>query len=560
MNDGRSAEAAARPPKKPRDLRLDFFRGLAMFIILMAHIPGNLWTLWSPARFGFSDATEIFVFCSGFASALAFGAVFQNRGFLLGTGRILYRIWQVYWCHIGIILVAATIAFSINHFGVGEEGRNYLARPYVVPIFNNTGEALFGLLTLTYVPGLFDILPMYLVILALIPAVMAAHRYGGPQGVAVLVLGMWVAATFAGLAYIAERDGEEYGGLAAMLAPIGEPLTFLNLPSNPFGRGVWFFNPFSWQLVFFTGFAFAMGWLPRPPVNKWLIRAAAAFLILSLPFAWYKLYAYLTGWWPEGLGGAFFWDTHETLQPLWTKTWFGVFRYLHFLSLAYLAWVAVGEGGWRLREGFSGRVYTADTWRRLGYGAAGLALLTVPYGWVEEIHRLAPGLERALLVVVPTVDGKWIGLFQILHLVSLFTAIWAAMGPERRMAALGPWFLRAVPVIRKVGTQSLAVFVVSIPLAVTLGWLLDLSDKSMLPVAAANIGGGCVLIAVAYIVGWFRKQPWRGPAPAAAAGQGTDRGRTGNDASGGTVAMKGGAVAAGGRDAQPASAMAAPRR
>ncbi|MEM9096562.1 MAG: OpgC domain-containing protein, partial [Pseudomonadota bacterium] len=58
---------ATTTTKKPRDLRLDFFRGLAMFIILLAHTPGNTWTLWIPARFGFSDATEIFVFCSGMA-------------------------------------------------------------------------------------------------------------------------------------------------------------------------------------------------------------------------------------------------------------------------------------------------------------------------------------------------------------------------------------------------------------------------------------------------------------------------------------------------------------
>jgi len=59
----------SKPATAPRvrDPRLDFFRGVAMFIILLAHTPGNPWTLWIPARFGFSDATEIFVFCSGMA-------------------------------------------------------------------------------------------------------------------------------------------------------------------------------------------------------------------------------------------------------------------------------------------------------------------------------------------------------------------------------------------------------------------------------------------------------------------------------------------------------------
>ena len=67
-----------------------------MFIILIAHVPGNWLTLWIPARFGFSDATETFVFCSGMASAIAFGRVFRDRGLLMGTARVAHRIWQVY--------------------------------------------------------------------------------------------------------------------------------------------------------------------------------------------------------------------------------------------------------------------------------------------------------------------------------------------------------------------------------------------------------------------------------------------------------------------------------
>ena len=93
--------------KPPRDLRLDFFRGVAMFIILLAHTPGNTWTLWIPARFGFSDATEIFVFCSGMASAFAFGSVFLKKSWFLGAARIMFRVWQVYWAHIGVVLATA---------------------------------------------------------------------------------------------------------------------------------------------------------------------------------------------------------------------------------------------------------------------------------------------------------------------------------------------------------------------------------------------------------------------------------------------------------------------
>ena len=93
----------AQSSQRVRDLRLDFFRGIAMFIILMAHTPGNIFTLWIPARWGFSDATEIFVFCSGMASAIAFGGAFARAGWLLGTARVLFRVWQVYWAHVGLL-------------------------------------------------------------------------------------------------------------------------------------------------------------------------------------------------------------------------------------------------------------------------------------------------------------------------------------------------------------------------------------------------------------------------------------------------------------------------
>jgi hypothetical protein len=106
---------AAAPKARVRDLRLDFFRGLAMFIILFAHTPGNFLTSWIPARFGFSDATEIFVFCSGMASAIAFGSTFDRAGFGLGTMRVGYRIWQVYWAHVGLFFAtAALLAYLTN--------------------------------------------------------------------------------------------------------------------------------------------------------------------------------------------------------------------------------------------------------------------------------------------------------------------------------------------------------------------------------------------------------------------------------------------------------------
>src|SRR3546814_19072946 len=71
--------ARAAPRSRPpgvRDPRLDFFRGVAMLIIFVAHVPDNPWAGFIPARVAWSDATEMFVFCSGFAAAIAFGRRF----------------------------------------------------------------------------------------------------------------------------------------------------------------------------------------------------------------------------------------------------------------------------------------------------------------------------------------------------------------------------------------------------------------------------------------------------------------------------------------------------
>lgn len=497
-------ETVVRQGKRPRDLRLDFFRGLAMFIILLAHTPGNAWTLWIPARFGFSDAADIFVFCSGMASAIAFGSVFTGKSWLLGAARVVFRIWQVYWAHIGVILVTASMLYAIDFHEWGLPDKRYIASPYVVPLFKETGEALMGLFTLTYVPGLFDILPMYLVILAMIPMVMAIHRFAGKEAVFAAVLGVWFMAQLAGYARTVGQDAEPESW-QAMIAAIGEPLTFLNFPSNPWGKSTWFFNPFGWQIIFFTGFAFGMKWLPAPPVTRGLVIAAAAFLLITIPFAWFKIHRgiYLPDDW---IVQNWIEETRTFLAPLYWKTWIGVLRYLHFLSLAYLAWVAVGPGGVRLREGFP-TPKAARMWVLIG--SAVILVVTVPYAYVDEIKHFFPVLDARLMEVIPIVPGDQMGLMQIVHLIALIIVVWAAIGEKARRWLTTDGFLRTVPVIRKVGTQSLAVFMVSIPLARFDGFLLDLIGRDVWTRLAVNSFGFAVLIAVAYSVGWFKKQPWR---------------------------------------------------
>ncbi len=371
-----------------RDPRLDFYRGLAMFIILIAHTPGNFLTLWIPARFGFSDATEIFVFCSGMASAIAFGKVFAERSWWLGTARVSFRVWQVYWAHIGLFFTVAMLMAALNATELFD--KNYIASLNLQHFFKNPEQQLIGLMTLTYVPNYFDILPMYLVILAMMPFMAALAK-----------VNVWLMIG------------------ASVTIWLGAQFDYLALPAEPWSDRNWFFNPFGWQLVFFTGFALMRGWIPAPPRDRRLMWLCVAVVLLSVPLAYFRALNAFPDLKPLRASISFFIE----------KSDFGLFRYIHFLALAYLGWFVAGEQGRNL---------------------------------------VARG-------------------------TSLAARVWQ----------------QALTLILKVGQQSLAVFVVSMVIARLIGVGFDTFGRDIWIVWTGNLIGFAILIAVAYIAGWFKSSPWR---------------------------------------------------
>jgi hypothetical protein len=333
--DFASATAAkAAKPATTRDPRLDFFRGIAMFIILIAHTPGNFLTSWIPARWGFSDATEIFVFCSGMASAIAFGRAYDVVGWRLGTARVGFRVWQVYWAHVGLFF--ATLALVVFLTDLDITTRNYWGQLNLWMIFVESEkwtnpDILLSFMTLRWVPNYFDILPMYMVVLAMMPLLMALARVHLGL-VAATVIGMWLMAQ------------------TALTSALGLP--DIGFPAEPWTDRQWFFNPFGWQLIFFTGFAFMRGWLPKPPVHPILIGLALIIVLANIPLSNIGVRELGFDWARE-------WRIEN--RPWITKSDFGILRYVQFLSLAYLCWVAVGDKGGRIQA--SGTGILATIWR-----------------------------------------------------------------------------------------------------------------------------------------------------------------------------------------------------
>lgn len=374
-----SGTTSGSGPARVRDVRLDVFRGLGMVIILIAHIPYNDWTLWIPGRFGFSDATEIFVFLSGMASAIAFGAVFDDRGMALGTARVAHRVWQVYWAHLCLFLcIAALMAVAGDY----DEHETYLQRLNIQYFFMDTGPQLAGLVTLRYVPNFFDVLPMYLVILALLPIV------------------MWLSRIDVRLAFVAIL-------LTWVIAQTGR----LDLPAEPWSDRRWFFNPFAWQLVFFTGFFLRRGALPCPPVNRALIVCAILIVVATIPIAWFRAQAAVP----------VLHEVAQTLAPLTDKTHFGALRFVHFLALAYLAFLFAGEAGCRLR-GPAARVLA-----RVGQQSLAVFLASM---LIAQLLGLA--LDRAGRDLVTTAVANGVGIAAIIAVA--YVAGWFKSAPWKARA------------------------------------------------------------------------------------------------------------------------------
>jgi len=378
-----------------RDPRLDFFRGIAMFIIFIAHTPGNWVNDYIPARFGPSDAAEMFVFCSGFAAAIAFGGTFRRLGFWTGTARVLYRVWQLYWAQIALFLTVAMISVVATDFFPEQQPR-YMDMLSMKNFFEHTELALVGLLTLSYLPWLFMMLPLYMVVLAMMPVVILLHRLHFGAVVAAS-LSLYLATWFLDLA----------------------------LPASPFADRAWFFNPFAWQLLFYTGFALSAGWLKGPEPNRLLIALAALYVLAWIPLSFWAFHQ----WWPDLA------DWRDQLLFIGTpppapltgsfKSELHPARFLHLLCLTYLA-ICLLWGRERLLQAAVFRPIVKVGQQALPTFMTGLVL-----SWIGGIFLDQVGRTDATMAFV--------NLTGCLSLVAVAYGVgWYKAAPWSRKAAAGP--------------------------------------------------------------------------------------------------------------------------
>jgi hypothetical protein len=210
-----------------RDLRLDFFRGVALVFIFVDHIPENFLSYFTLQAVAFFDAAEVFIFISGFTAAIVYGQRLAVKGRLYATAQIWRRAWQLYVAHVFLFVIfiaeVSYTAMALNNPMYNEEMRvaDFLDQPYI---------SVIKALLLQFQPTFLDILPLYIVMMLIFPIILMGICY---RPILVLI------PSFAGY-------------LAVQLFGIA-------VPAYPEGH-VWYFNPLAWQFLFVAGAVLGQLW------------------------------------------------------------------------------------------------------------------------------------------------------------------------------------------------------------------------------------------------------------------------------------------------------------
>src|SRR6516164_714252 len=88
-----------------RDLRLDLFRGIGLWMIFLDHIPHDIVAWLTIRNYGFSDAAEMFVFVSGYLVGFIYGPIIRSGLLLSAFKRLWTRAAQLYVAHLMLFLI-----------------------------------------------------------------------------------------------------------------------------------------------------------------------------------------------------------------------------------------------------------------------------------------------------------------------------------------------------------------------------------------------------------------------------------------------------------------------
>ena len=289
---------------------------MALLSIFVDHIPKNRLADFTLHNFGLCDAAELFVILAGFSASSAYTRVFERAGLRVGLVKVFSRCLQIYGVQVALLL--CTLLFvSLWQQIYGMESL------ILGPMLRDGWKGAMRGIVLKALPAYLDILPLYIVLLGIFPFI----RFGMARSATATVA-------------------------ASFLIYAGANLFQWNLPNVVDRADVahWYFDPFTWQLVFVLGC-----WLATATRRRWRVIAAPPRWLIAACWV-YALGAFVAvdAWklWPTPFG-----IDLNGLSPAITvlgnepKTYVSPWRLLNVLSWTYLVLTspaAMAVSRWRL--------------------------------------------------------------------------------------------------------------------------------------------------------------------------------------------------------------------
>lgn len=179
------AAALARryPHEDGRDLRIDFIRGVVMFVLVISHIDAFSWyafITWE--RIGVVSGGEGFVILSGYVLGMVYRRRLETNGWEDAVNRLADRSFQLYRVNVAVVLLVLLFhwlplvdAFSVMTYvnqGTGEVYRLYPAPNEPIRFW------VAKILLLRCGPHQFQIMGLYVILILLTPLALWAFHQG----------------------------------------------------------------------------------------------------------------------------------------------------------------------------------------------------------------------------------------------------------------------------------------------------------------------------------------------------------------------------------------------
>lgn len=207
-----------------RLIALDMLRGYALVCIMLDHMPVSALRSFTLANFSIFDAAELFVLLSGFLVGMVWLSVETKQGRRAAQWRFARRAFEVWRALVfgGMLMAlvsAGLLALDMDHTAIWHQ--------YAVWVLENPVGFLGVLASMWLQPNLLDVLAVYVILLASVPVLVPLLiRY--PVGFAAGSFVLWC-----------------FAPLLNALVPNHRP-------------GGLLFNPFGWQMLFFSGIAMGL--------------------------------------------------------------------------------------------------------------------------------------------------------------------------------------------------------------------------------------------------------------------------------------------------------------